>query len=689
MDTKPLVRRDFNSLPLETLQQIAEYLDKSYRPSLYAFGLASRTCHDATIPSIFRHVHLSISSPEALKRDIDALVKTLSLVDSSRHVQSLSIKGTLSFNSPSQRNVEGYKSSSSGRDSSFMSTGMNEILVGEEPCGSAIHIVYDESVIEKDSEEDIAWKPLASAIKTMPCLAKLEYNCSNQFPPSLLEALHDYNSYPQCKLYHNTFRLRTLLWDTPCPYELALAQSPCLYSVKVECCHRDSQGNIDFNQEAIMELVTGLAPNLKEVVVVNLRPESSWKYHHRPWESWQGLPGFVPGQSVGSLTLLSLLGEIKRNPRGPCGFLQTWAKQTDFSCLQRLTLGGGFGCESVGINDEMMKWVAENCLFPRLKSLRVRLDRDGNNRPNYSENAIAFFESFQCLDELSVSGPIDPRILESILFQHGQTLTKLSIRPIEDESKAPNGRLRGHIPMTCTTEQIIQIHIQCPLLQELALPVKRTQSDAIEAEKYKTFRKMERLSSLFLILDCSEWRVTRDPASLDESTFNEFDQETFEDWVFLKNGHIRQTLLNCAVDETLARSIWETICRNKIGCKLQNLKIWTTGCCRWGDNTYIHYIKNVVDNLSRSWLFERIARDEGDIINVKELGRRIREAHDQYETSRWHRRIDAMLVENNVVVELIDEQESPKEVFQVFRSIWPDRKGKDWREDWSSLPLQV
>jgi hypothetical protein len=96
MDMKPLIKRDFHSLPLETLQQIAEYLDISYRPSLYAFGLASKTCYGATIPSIFCHIHLSISSPEALKRDIDALVKTLSLADSSRHVQSLSIKGSLS-----------------------------------------------------------------------------------------------------------------------------------------------------------------------------------------------------------------------------------------------------------------------------------------------------------------------------------------------------------------------------------------------------------------------------------------------------------------------------------------------------------------------------------------------------------------------------------------------------------------
>jgi hypothetical protein len=84
---------------------------------------------------------------------------------------------------------------------------------------------------------------------------------------------------PQCKLHHLTFRLRTLLWDTPHPNEIALATSPCLQEVKIFCSWRDSDGDDDFNQEAIMELVAHLAPNLKQVTMVKFTPNLSPKYN--------------------------------------------------------------------------------------------------------------------------------------------------------------------------------------------------------------------------------------------------------------------------------------------------------------------------------------------------------------------------------------------------------------------------
>lgn len=45
--------------------------------------------------------------------------------------------------------------------------------------------------------------------------------------------------------------------------------------MKVACAERDSEGDDDFKEKAIMELVTGLAPNLNEVTVLNLYPGGS------------------------------------------------------------------------------------------------------------------------------------------------------------------------------------------------------------------------------------------------------------------------------------------------------------------------------------------------------------------------------------------------------------------------------
>ena len=677
------VKLNLHGLPREMLQQIAIYLNDSHRPSLFAFGLASKICHDAATPSIFYHIRLDIGSREALQRDADALVKTLARTESACHVRCLSIKGHLKL--PVKPKVEGYQSYSGDRHSWFKETGVDEILTDEELyLGSVPHVVYDEPVIAKSSEEDLAWLSVVGLIKTLPHLAKLVYDCQNQFPPSLLDALHDY--HPHCKLYHLTFRFRTLLWGTPYPYEMALATSPCLYSVKVECSERDSEGDDDFNQEAIMELAAGLAPNLKEVVIVNLYPENSWRYEDRPRGSWRGLPGFVTGQSIGSLTSLSLLASPKS---GPLGKLQGWAKHTDFSHLRHLTLVGGFGCEDSGLNDETIEWIVENCSFSQLKTLHIRLDRHDSHadNPNYVINAIATLSSFEPLEQLSVSGPLEPKILDAILDRHGQTLTKLSLRPYEDEGSTFPHRLRREIPMTFTKEHILQIHAQCPVLEELALSIKRTKSDALEAEVYKSFGRMGQLRSLFLILDCSNWSVARDPDLEDNALFDTVDREAWGTDEFIKKGHLKESMMNCAVDEALARSIWETICRNKAGQKLEALKMWTYGGGRFGGGS--GGMGKVVDNLSRSWLIERVPRDDGDIINIRELGQRAREVRDQRVTDEYEKHAQYLRRVYYDIIEPEDIAENSDEV-QVFRLIWPRREeSEDWRKDWSSLPLQV
>lgn len=94
------------------------------------------------------------------------------------------------------------------------------------------------------------------------------------------------------------------------------------------------------------------------------------------------------------MTALSLLGKVNLNL---LGMLHDWAKHTDFS---HLTLGGGYGCEDMGMNDEAIEWIVENCSFPQLKTLHTRLDRHDHraDNPNYVINAIALLSSFGPLE---------------------------------------------------------------------------------------------------------------------------------------------------------------------------------------------------------------------------------------------------------------------------------------------------
>jgi hypothetical protein len=640
------------SLPLELLQQIAACVETVHRPSLYAFSLTNKACHRASVFLIFRQINITIHHREGLRRDADRLVEALSRTDSARHVHCISIKGDLGLRAK--------KTDSDDQDMNWLRrNGLEEILVNEEPTTDfRLHVVYDEAVIKKSSEEDMAWDPAVRLLQAIPHLKDLVYDCQNQFPPSLLHTLH--KQHPQCRLHHLTFRFRTLLWGVPYPYEMELATSPSLYRVKLACGWRDSDGDDDFNLEAMMELTAGLAPNLKEVTVSTLHPYHSWRYD-RSRGPWQGLPGYT--EAVGSLTSLSLKGYSGLNSPSR---LQDWARYTDFACLHHLFLGGGYNTKSSGLSGETMEWVAQNHSFPQLRTLGVYVSRDDtfHERPHYSKNVMSFFQAFNPLWELSVYGPIDLHIMDAILSHHGQELRKLNLQPSEDPFVVGNGRDRRDIPMELTKDCILQIQAQCSVLEELAIPVKRNKSSASEVEIYRSFGKMKCLRSLFLTLDCSDWRVCRD--STYNPQFDEEDREPLEnDQVLSKTGNLKETFINCAVDEALARSIWKTINRNKTGRQLERLKLWTIGGGRYGREGAGHHAELIIKNLSRSWLIERVPRDDSEDITVRELGQHAREVDDA-EARRSYE----------------------SQAGRVFRAIWPCKEGsKDWRDNWSSTLL--
>jgi hypothetical protein len=115
--------------------------------------------------------------------------------------------------------------------------------------------------------------------------------------------------------------------------------------------------------------------------------------------------------------------------------------------------------------------------------------------------------------------------------------------------------------------------------------------------------------------------------------------------------------------------------------------MWTYGGGHFGDGS--NGIGNVVNNLSRSWLIERVPRDDGDIINIRELGQRAREARDQQLTDQYEKHAQYCRRVHYDIIEPEDIAENSDEV-QIFRLIWPRREeSEDWRKDWSSLPLRV
>lgn len=653
------------TLPLELLQHIASYVEAVHQPSLNALSLTSKVCRAASAFLIFRQIDITVRNRERLPEDVETIIETLQRTDAARHVQCIIIKGDIR---PYTKRLTMY-----GHElyQPRWDDGLDEMLgKSERHSCSGPHVVYDEPVIERNSAEDTAWAPVASLLRRIPHLKDLIYDCESQFPPSLLGTLRE--RHPQCRLHHLTFRFRTLLWGIPYPYELELATYPALHRVKVGCSRRDTNGDDDFNIEAVMELVAGLAPNLQEVIILSLSPAASHRYFRRR-DEWQGLPGFA-GKKKGFLTTLQLKGWSDLvSPT----LLQRWARHTDFNCLQHLQLWGGRKTHSVGLTGETMEWMAQNHSFPRLKTLGVYLYRDDmfHERPHYSDNAVSFFQAFPALEELTVHGPIDVHIFQAIICHHGQKLRKLALHPSEanPSSRVTNGREQREIPLELTKKLISQIQAQCPLIEDLALPIKRDLSSASEASLYRSFSKMPKLTSLLLNLDCSNWHVILDPSYSPGFTGDDAEPVAYDTHYHegleidhalpVTKGDLNKTFINAAVNEALARSIWELVSIRKTGARLERLKLWTTGGGEYGGYSGLHYLHKFVDQLSQSWLIERDPRRDVDDVVIRETGKRKRDTSE------------------TLLSKTVESSEG-----QVFRAIWPSKEGSsDWQDDWSSF----
>lgn len=319
----------------------------------------------------------------------------------------------------------------------------------------------------------------------------------------------------------------------------------------------------------------------------------------------------------------------------------------------------------------MLTWISQNCSFPQLRTLRIRLNPMDlmEEIPGFDETVCTFLRMLEPLEELIISGPLLSKVLDAIISQYGSILYKLFLSQGDSEMMVSNGRKKLEIPMIFGKKYIMQIQSQCPRLQTLALPIKRTKSDIVEAGIYQCFGTFEHLEALFLTLDCSDWRVIRDSTRINDLLFDNFDREIYylhHSW--LQKGHVRDTLENCAIDEKLARSIWETICKNKRGKPLQSLKLLPWGGGHWGDNIDFGGLREFMEYLGRPWLFTY----ENGATHVKELRRGWRELQGESWAESYMR-----VPRRN-------------DLWEVFHRIWPAKEdSKDFRDDWESLPLQL
>jgi hypothetical protein len=175
-------------------------------------------------------------------------------------------------------------------------------------------------------------------VRALPHLKDLIFNSYNQTPPDPFAALGQ--CHPDCRLHLPEFRFRSLRRETTDLYEMAVVTSPLLRSIGVRWVRRDSEGHDDYNQEAAMRLIGGLAPKLERVKMMHCRPVSTKKLYlaRGPRIPWAGLSNnsaisqedIVPA----ALKSLSLIGIPPVTLEG----LKTWQNHVSFASLRYLNL---------------------------------------------------------------------------------------------------------------------------------------------------------------------------------------------------------------------------------------------------------------------------------------------------------------------------------------------------------------
>ena len=185
------------------------------------------------------------------------------------------------------------------------------------------------------------WATLGEFVNQFPGLQDLIWAAGGQIPPSVIAAVFE----RKCRLHHHNFVLRSLVYNRNdvqpvSPEDFILCTTPYLSSIVVRFGYFGDRGHIDYTQEAVMKLISGLAPNLAHVCVIQ-KQSSGERSEYQTWDlgrmAWKC---FFPGTKSTAADLPSGRGKLQSlvfagyKPES----IENWAHVTDFSKLRWLLI---------------------------------------------------------------------------------------------------------------------------------------------------------------------------------------------------------------------------------------------------------------------------------------------------------------------------------------------------------------
>ncbi|CAK7231446.1 hypothetical protein SCUCBS95973_007919 [Sporothrix curviconia] len=596
--------------------------------------------------------------------------------------------------------------------------------------------VHDYDTMNMTLNKDPVWDPVALLISKLPGLHDLVWDCYSCVPDAILGAVHAAPPFLRLHVHdfalHSLTQYTHHTKQSPISAgEYALVTSPRLVSIVAFVERRLLMSRVNYTSEAILEMMRGLAPSLRHVWLGEIAPHSSfggagdgWGGDDEDGDDDDEVEGNNPGLDVLAAALADELPKWQGFQRdeyedAKTEVVQNTSKHTSLSSLVLWrdltvrTLGNILGRPGIDVSflrhltivwqERAVRRLVKIARAGRLAALDhfallqarddawIQLSPDDYEEGDFDDGGdlydaeytralghgpgwiettlnLVLFRRLPPLSHLQWAGDLRQSTLRCILKTHGRTLRHLDLSTIVKSVYAnlPDTWVTYIDPLTIMTYN--DFPAQLPNLEELRINMRRSFGDAAEVDVYETLGRMPRLERLFIRLfyriDYVQPRMTSD-----------------EELVVRRYGAppggipvevMQDVYKNCAMDETLARSIFDLLS---------------------GGSNKDNRLSHLRLDISRQATFTDIGvRDFAFMDMLRYLARP--------QTVRLNAAGDVIVRETNRTATRKAETAFASEVdkaknfglslsncLDAFRNVWPSTQEEGWWHEWKSLPL--
>ncbi|PYI06992.1 hypothetical protein BO78DRAFT_386407 [Aspergillus sclerotiicarbonarius CBS 121057] len=606
-----------DSLSGEVRRQISLFVVNHSWHDLSALSQTSRTWYDLVTPELYRDFRIKFHSLSSLQEDIAELDVDGLGRQYLKYARNLEL---VCLEEPSWLETKRAHFKSQASQNAFLQDSLTECRDHD------LRFLYNTAAPyrrngyppstyrpygdERNDYQQKNWEPIITLLVRFQHLPFFNYVVKDIFPTFLYEALE--LSHPTCHL--NIWTSQCLSPEQPLDH-INILQAPTLHTIK-------------------MVYKMG----------VDLQDRSRWVHLDEPFliihlhgPEWQEFTGSntKPSPAVISLESLTFADPDARRPLEH--ILLNISTMIDLSRLRSLDVG-------VYAEPTLLAQVAST--LTNLERLYVNMGSRGqykldDNTSDVQEMIIAV-QAFRPLRYLCLRGL---RSLSSV---------GLLLEASDTQRRDPDDEGRKY-PIT-EGDHVRLLAQSCPLLEELRLPLQRTQGNGQECDIYRAIgQSWPRLRIVVLDFDCH-------PTSRQQEQQDEEEDETTP-----SPAYLREILINAAIDEILVTSIFNLMCSRQPTQTLRHLRINLTLL-----NLFTSAMDNVIRQISRSFLVTRpeLDPDVDSGLQVQEIGR------VAWQLWREWNRLDGPV-------------RIPKQLKDVLEELWPLNSDRNGSKSWKELPLLV